>query len=299
MRKTTINTTSDFILKELQLKKVNHIVTFTNLTTRVETETNVYVISQERINNNMIFVLMNKVKNLLNMEVIPEDFRTKIRYNRFNADSIKENLSKHNLIEIDIVSAYFTAAIKLGYLTESDKTLIDEAGKKYGLKTSEIKKAKLMALGSTATRKEIFEYIEGAYQHRDLVIKETEPVFFHLAYEIDQLMHRIADKFGNNFFFFWVDAVFVSVDIAEQVKEFIKSSGYECTQKEVKSAIVRNTDLGLNIYVTEVVKQFDFETRIRIKHFFTKGKERKSEDIKKLHYEEIKKYKKFTNQNKH
>lgn len=289
-KKITINTSTDSILSELQQKGKNHIVTFTNMTTKVETENSIYVINPERVINKSIFIVMNKIASLINKTKIPDDYRGNIKYNLFNETNIDNKIKENQIVEIDIVSAYFNAAINLGYLSAENVNEICELSEKCKLTTKEFKKAKLMALGSMATRKEIFEFENGKYVERDLIIKETENIFFHVAFEIDLLMKDIASKFKEHFFFYWVDALFVSAVAEKEIINYINEKGYICTIKKIQNVYIQKNAVGSNVFITQIVKELPFETHIKIKNFFYKSISKTREQIRKLHYNEVNKY---------
>lgn len=130
-----------------------------------------------------------------------------IQYFRFNNfKQIK------NLIEIDVNSAYWQLAHQLGYV---DDKLFQE-----GVNSEKISKmARLVALGSLATKKKVFQFDGSNFHYIGYKFNSvTRSYFFHVSYELDKIMNEIFSEIGEKALFYWFDAFFVSADVAEFIE---------------------------------------------------------------------------------
>jgi hypothetical protein len=130
-------------------------------------------------------------------------------------DVIKE---RTKYVEIDINGAYWECAYKLEYISEST----------YNLGLTYPKKTRLVALGSLAVRKMCYEYDGYKYtlnEERTVYNPVHASYFKHISFEIGLLMSQLFLK--NNVLFYWVDAFFVPVKYAENLKQDILNNGYD------------------------------------------------------------------------
>lgn len=137
---------------------------------------------------------------------------------------------EHNFYEIDLSGAYWKTAFLLGYISEEifnlPKTINEKAGKEVIRKH-----ARLVSLGTLAkkTFTIIFDGKENKYIEPEPL--PTEGIFFHIAEETSLIMATCADIIGNDFLFFWVDAMFCKPQSENQVKEIFTFFKYDFKTK--------------------------------------------------------------------
>lgn len=139
----------------------------------------------------------------------------------------------HNVLEIDINSAYWKLALQLGYITPR----IYRKGIQMG------KAARLVALGSLATQKIQYSF-DGAELFFDEVIenKKTRKFWFHISLELGNLMKKVIRELGtDSFYFFWVDAFFCKPESHEKIRQILMKNGFRCKVKQLDSIEVEQT----------------------------------------------------------
>ncbi len=152
----------------------------------------------------------------------PEIGATKFIDYSLGVDSVT---SHERVVEIDVVSAYWVAAYRMGLI---DKERFAEY---YGAKGQK-KLARNIAIGQMASRKDIFSYCE--YQQK-LIYEETEvseniEVWRKLTGWFDSIMKFASHMAQNSFLFYWVDAVFLlnpTPQDEERVKAAFELYGFE------------------------------------------------------------------------
>lgn len=124
----------------------------------------------------------------------------KITY--YNQAKIPDRTVYNQVVEMDVNQAYFDIALHNGYLTQKlyDKGMILP------------KKVRLVALGSLASRKEVWEYCP----KRKIMIEQpevcdeiTRSYFFDVSSQLDDIMTDIFKGFYGHVIMYWVDAFFV------------------------------------------------------------------------------------------
>lgn len=145
----------------------------------------------------------------------PETIKAEdIRYFDFN---MRKGVGTYKgVTEIDLNSAYWEIAHKLGYISE--KTY------KAGLKVS--KPARLAALGSAA-KVSLFYHFDG---RRENFIKEerreTAPAFFHICKTLGELMLKVTANIQDFVFGYYVDAFFVDDVALWSLERELKKCGF-------------------------------------------------------------------------
>lgn len=140
--------------------------------------------------------------------------RSKILY--LKQGKIKNGALSKELFEIDLKSAYWELAYKFKYISTE-----------LYLKGLDVrKKVRLMALGNLAKNTMIFEYNGIEFEkptRRNSVL--TENVFFKVSFETDLIMKNLIMLSGNNFLFYWVDAIFIkSEKTKSNLIEYLKDN---------------------------------------------------------------------------
>lgn len=139
-----------------------------------------------------------------------------------------------NCIELDINAAYWQIA--------KEEAIISEAIYREGLLKE--KRTRLIALGSLATIKRKY-YYDGTPESLE---KATENIYdaklrnfwFCISHRLGVLMKKCIAEIGEeNFYFFWVDALFCKKEVKKQVEQFFKKEGFGVKAKQVERLIVK------------------------------------------------------------
>ena len=172
-----------------------------------------------------------------------------------------------NIVEIDINGAYWSAAFHLGYLAED----VFEAGK------LQSKKARLITLGSLATRKRK-SFFDG--EKLNYISTDFDPTaaswFFHIAGFIGKIMSDFFSRYPGATYFYWVDAMFISTAFEQIFINYLAENGLECKMIKTDFLEIEENDrfFSYKISQNKIEKVF-----LRLKN------ERKREflnDIKKI-----------------
>lgn len=141
------------------------------------------------------------LKNELHLNLKPIPFYLKnIRYTCFNSTQI--STYREDIIEYDLNGAYWQAAYNLGLITNE----IYEYGLTLG------KHERLAALGSLAKKRLELDFDGEKYQKKEKVDygkkNGTSVVWMAIVSEVDKVMTMMQKELGEDFSFYWVDAVF-------------------------------------------------------------------------------------------
>ena len=187
--------------------------------------------------------------------------RNQIKY--FDFYLRKEGVFK-NVVEIDINSAYWILAYKMGYISEEQYNK--------GLDLEKIER--LSVLGSIARIQYIFQYIDGEPMTAERNVSANGRIaFFNICSKLGNIMSDIVNENGRNFFFFfWVDAFFCSSHIADSVVESIKSRGLDCKIKKMSSISVKKEKDTFKVFATQKGSKLRNSTNVIIKPFIFEEK---------------------------
>ncbi len=226
----------------------------TTLTIKIYSERGNYVyMPGDRIPKRELYFI-NKVKRHVE-KTLRKDFyfdRQDISYYHFG--NCKPGEVFKNCFEIDINSAYWYLAFKNGFIS---KEIFEEGCNKNKIS----KKTRLASLGVLAKKTREFNYNGKIWKPGKVTKSFTEGVFFFVAAEVGNILRRLSLLVGNQFIFFWVDAIFVKDDASYQllISEFTK----------------------LDLYVK--AKQLKY-IKIKEQSFEVRGYEDKKGEIDKRHF---------------
>lgn len=161
---------------------------------------------------------------------IPEKTVPRIYYNRY-ADMPEHAVFK-DCIQFDLNQAYWNLAYKSGYLSDG---LYQE-----GFEVP--KQIRLIAFGSLASRREVFEWMpckRKYHKHDPEVCERTRSYFFDVSSQVDTIMDKLFSKYDHALFF-WVDALFLKnglemhQDRNEKIKKAVYNMGLGIKAKHIK-----------------------------------------------------------------
>lgn len=186
--------------------------------------------------------------------------RSSIQY--IDNHNLKNATLTKDLYEIDLNGAYWNFAYKDGYLNQ-------EVYLK-GLKVS--KMARLISLGALA-KKPHFKVFDGeeytvCYHGADL---KTAPVFFNSSLRTCNVMNALKFISGNDYLFYWVDAIFFRGEETKlKIEKYLKSHSNEYKIIPIDK-IIKN-QYEIKVEHTKVLKNGDEEKKIRVFTFDCKTK---------------------------
>jgi hypothetical protein len=172
--------------------------------------------------------LINKVRNEaagFNLEQIPKG---ELQNNWFD---LTEKPEETVIAKVDVKSAYWETALKLGVISqETNKYLHSNFSGK------ELKKARLKALGSLATRKVTTFYEKGVKVDVQMKEENTRTLYMYICSILDEIMQGAVFNLAGAFYYYW-DCVFVSEQYHKEVMQFLHDYEYgstvELTQLEI------------------------------------------------------------------
>lgn len=157
-----------------------------------------------------------------------------LKYIWFNKKYMGQNLT--NIIELDLNSAYWQAAYKLNIITKKDFYK--------GLAYPKVER--LASLGSLARTIRVREWTGKrwlrSYAKAGFESDDTRHVWFALCNEVDKLMRKCAKELGDDFLFYWIDALFFTntKENKEKLGAIIKKAGYKFKFIKIKNVIMES-----------------------------------------------------------
>lgn len=159
-------------------------------------------------------------------------------FNLFNVFDDEEVICK-----IDLKSAYWNYALQKGIITKETNTIFEKLAENYDELFG--KSLRLKALGSLATTK-----LKQVYEKGELVFEKaypeiTKPLYMEICLGIDRIMKKTNREIEGCVYYYW-DCIFVKKKFSNEVVDFLKKEGYNCSVKETKISYVK---VGMNGYI--------------------------------------------------
>lgn len=201
--------------------------------------------------------LFQKIKkevslNIERYEIKIPDFEKKIIYNKFKDMSgelaVGEYIKYNDVLELDIVKAYYNAAFILGYISEP---FYNEC-----LKLPKF--IRLALIGSIATNKLIYNYEKGQLKgdvETDFN-KDLRRAWFHIVHYVDECLFDFYKLSGKNFLLYWVDAICLQKypDMNEDTNIIETKYGLKFEPKQLAYVeIQREADCKFTFWLGEIV----------------------------------------------
>jgi len=162
-----------------------------------------------------------------------------------------EHFTYNNVLELDINKAYYRVLYNLGYIEEDF----------YNECINLPKKIRLALVGSLATQKSIFNYVngeivepeDGIYITKNEVLRN---VFFQLVSEVDEALTVFQKLAAENFIFYWVDGIYLkeypNLNFDKKVLE--NKYNIEFSIEDINRVVVYNRDEHSTIIASQKVK---------------------------------------------
>lgn len=164
-------------------------------------------------------------------------------------DRFDYNTTFENVLEADIVGAYYRAALNLGLISQTTFNECMNLPKKY----------RLRALGSIATVKIIDVYEKGkhteSYKMQDDNLRKA---WFVICSYVAETMQTLANSIGSAFMFYWVDGIYIDlsvmtqddIEIMKKVEEELKKNfHFEWKLTRLKKITIKTEDKKIEIRV--------------------------------------------------
>lgn len=182
--------------------------------------------------------LYKKVKNNFRRK----DSKSKIKYFSYNR-KYKPGDVFEDCYEVDMKQAYFETAYKMKPALIPDH-LYKRATNPDAPDKPISKRVRLAAIGSLArTRRRVRFDGTKQIQLKPERQKKTEFLWDTICYRVGKIMSKMAKQAGDDFIFFWVDALFVKESALKRVTEMMKKAGYNYSVTKVKKITFREKDI--------------------------------------------------------
>lgn len=191
------------------------------------------------IDNDIPYLVLDDVNSHTEIDYI------QVNYEHYGLNRVED------LVCIDINSAYWQTALLLGFI---DQKLYDE-----GMRKGKI--TRLASLGSLAKTREIWSFDGKNFKVKEKIRSiKTESVWFAICKHIGDLMNDVAKQLGSEFFFYWVDGIYIK-NTEENIKfvnDFFESKGYKSKQDFVDYIEYSETNFKVKMRGNKPIKTFSY-----------------------------------------
>jgi len=215
-------------------ERKSFVVETTNYTKKIkESKDKITVFNHEGDNDYNVLSLISMVRR---------DAENYLKHNSIvlNAESrffdLSERPPEGDVCKIDIRGAYWSYAIQNGIISEKTNKFLEE---NYN-HSKVLKSARLKALGSLATHKKIYNYVDGRMIEMDEEIQDTKELYMYICSGIDDLMKKIVYEMNGAFYYYW-DCVFVEKKFHNDAVDFILKQKYHTKTEET---VIKTVGIG-------------------------------------------------------
>jgi len=223
----TLDSFNDYF-QECKAKGEDFELTKTTYTRKLKKDDYTIIFNEEGKKDFLTLCLINKVR---------KDARKFISLSQnsyINFFNMVEMPNPTKLIhKIDIRSAYWNYAIKVGLITEETNKFFEE--KWFGYPTKYAKKIRLKALGSLATTKISVNYVNGKRikDTEEINTQETKSVYMEICRGIDEMMQECVREVQGCIYYYW-DCIFIENEFSQDAIDFFKNKDFDVTVGETK-----------------------------------------------------------------
>lgn len=189
-------------------------------------------------------IIKNKTYELVREKYKKGIASKRIKYFRYNKAFTAGDYFE-DVTEYDLKNAYWYKTFSLN--------LVDEQLYQKGLTVS--KKSRLAAIGSLAREKKVVEF-DGKVEHDrpPIISRKTRFLWNVISYEIGKVMQEASLAAGDDFIFFWVDAIFVKGKGAAKIEKLLKKSGFQFTSTKCEWVRFENNKITVKCTAPSKVK---------------------------------------------
>lgn len=236
----------DLLIENLKLNNINFKIAYSSSKITLTEGRFTYHFYPNKLKKLKGLHFIKKLKQYILKNDIKYNFDLKIGYTG-KSPNLKDSVNyKKDIYEIDLKSAYWTFAKKNGFI--SNEIYME------GLTVD--KKIRLMSLGALAKNTTVFNYENGEVTNIEKITsKETEGIFFKVAFDTDHVMKQLIKALPEkDFMFYWVDAVFFrGKKNVDKIKNILKSQNIDFKVVEIKKVIKKKNLIE--------VEDFNFKKR--------------------------------------
>ena len=154
-------------------------------------------------------------------------------------------MNVYDIMEMDITSAYYQSAYRLGYISrEFYEKCIDLP-----------KMDRLRLIGSLATMHETAVFVEGKEVEYDIKPYDEmhRKIWFHICKNVANCLYQFKEALDDNFLFYWVDGIYFRKKALKTARKFVQYAGIEYdfffTEGEVERLEVTGRKFGNRLVV--------------------------------------------------
>lgn len=226
-----------FIL-ELKERRETFTATHTSYTSMVTVprlKINYFFIKESGGRESML--LSSKIKSEIKKSEIHVDNIRSQHVKYFNSGDLKPCKLK-KVYNVDITDCYPTTLNKLGFITNE----------LFELMKGVEKIVKLKAIGQIATRKTVYEYVDGVATTLNIKCDEhLRNVWFTICHETGESIYECQQSI-ESFLFFWFDGIyFTKKSEAKKIIDILTRRGYKSKYEELTNFEVRRNEENIRI----------------------------------------------------
>lgn len=255
------------ILRSLDRNNETYRVELTNSTTIIKANSGKYIVSDSKIPPKELNFIQQVKKYALKLysEGVEHTGLNPEHISYFNFYDVLDGIY-YDIHELDVNGAYWEIAYILKYIS-----------KEIYLKGLTVdKKTRLVALGSMASTKKIYEVSpeKGKVLLETICNETTRSYFFHIAKYLDDIIQEVVEKVGRkHVYFYWVDAMFIDSYAVKLVHKEFEKRGLKMKEVKLASLYIKSETKALkNIYAIEIEGKHKTHHDIKIKPFSKRRK---------------------------
>lgn len=256
----------DSFLKSAKKEFDDFTVHKTNYTRKIKYENMTFIFNETGETNMRLLSLIGKVRRdsikYIEKNTVPNEYDLSVEF-----FSLVDRPPTTYITKVDVRGAYWETAKKLGVITEDT----DEYLRSNFSNTKIMKEARLKALGSLATEKQITRYINGEEQEFSIKRQPTKDLYIYICHCVDKLMRETAEEINGVFYYYW-DCIFADEKAEKKVVEYILSRGYSTKTERSRLEALRLFGQDYIITTTDALMYVvKFEERFRLKGILPKS----------------------------
>ncbi len=231
----TIDKYQEYI-QDLVRRKMDFKVSLTNYSRKVSLEHGTMIFNPKGKPEVNTLSLINRVRKDAKNYMASNEFIKPVNIRWY--DLIDDIPSDNEVIyKVDIRSAYWNTAIKMGVVTDETNDFFLDAFD--GFNPERMKKARLKALGSLATTKRIVHYENGKMlpDKEEFKTEATKILYMHICKIVDEVMRDCVYTIPGCFFYYW-DCIFVKASHKKEVVNYFKKKKYDTKTTETRVVYV-------------------------------------------------------------
>lgn len=260
LERMTMNYFNKYVFQLIKKKK-SFEVCITAYTKRIKEDKKTVIFSSNFDGDNFYLLpLINKVRNDARNYLLKNKIEDESRVDFFNL--INNPITKKVVCKVDLNGAYWNYALKTGIISKETDEFLNKTHAE--LSYSDLKSSRLKALGSLATRKIMYKFVDGIEieDERDFTVENTRSLYIDICRGIDNLMKECCRKVDGCIYYYW-DCIFVDKEFSDEVVEFMKNQKYDVKIKETQLDVV---SVGDNSYILSRADEKMYLIRKEDKH---------------------------------